>query len=773
VANLATGSKEGIISGEQIGFMPKLGCEMHVLSAIETVKMNASQGHYTAITFIDFSSAYDNVNLELLWEMLREAGVAENVITVLEDWYATRQYQVRAGDEKPGDVQDPFTADKGLHQGGPLSPLLWNIYMDPLLRRFKKETEGVVINGSQDQGELESAASFRSTSQAYADDIGVTTSAPSREGLRQKISLALGILQEWETDFQAEVNTKEGKTEIMAFAPHLDEEETKTLRSPAAGESPLGLLPPVPMGEHRKVNFVTSYRYLGCPLNQQLNFEAFVAKKVKSLEFQYNTLFKYNKALDKLSYRAKLQIANTLCISVVIYLINIVPMGADTLLQIDTICRKIARAVYSYPEGICTKPMDLETPFVPMLAMTAMQTYRQYQAVQHTIMEDFPAKRLLAFQQEFYHRPGTYAYDTEERLSALLYNKELREKVWTITNNEQIGPEARLIRHNIAASFLYTNYRSLEAFNEAPATKKALVEEIAKNARKPRMFDANEHIEDLYMGRLPVGAIPEDARVWSAWCPSLSLIGPRCASLLQQCTIPGLSPGVLVTRLGRDALAYYPWNQRRLVTKTGPKDPSVPLFSKQRPDRCPLCKMEGDENKESPHHYFFKCPHPQMVRHRKELKASLRNFLAEWLESLYQGTRLSNMLDEGKQELTNMLAAVQRVTTALKSDANDIQNWVIYRMLLALPFPSFLAAAEEGIAIDLGTIFDYARIMPRYTSKPANMLMRWATKWIKTFAETRLRLLPRGHYDHPFGQGVVQAEDVEQIEAGIAQVALA
>jgi Reverse transcriptase (RNA-dependent DNA polymerase) len=90
--------KEGIISGEQIGFMPKLGCEMHVLSAIQTVKMNASQGRYTAITFIDFSSAYDNVNLELLWEMLREAGVAENVITVLEDWYATRQYQVRAGD---------------------------------------------------------------------------------------------------------------------------------------------------------------------------------------------------------------------------------------------------------------------------------------------------------------------------------------------------------------------------------------------------------------------------------------------------------------------------------------------------------------------------------------------------------------------------------------------------------------------------------------------------------------------------------------------------
>jgi hypothetical protein len=261
----------------------------------------------------------------------------------------------------------------------------------------------VVINGSQDQGELESAASFRSTSQAYADDIGVTTSAPSREGLRQKISLALEILQEWESDFQAEVNTKEGKTEIMAFAPHLDEEETKMLKSPAAGESPLGLLLPVPMGEHRKVNFVTSYRYLGCPLNQQLNFEGFVAKKVKSLEFQYrySTLFKYKKALVKLSHRAKLQIANTLCISVVIYLINIVPMGADTLLQISTICRKIARAIYGYPEGICTKPMDLETPFVPMQAMTAMQTYRHYQAVQHTIMEDFPAKRLLAFQQEF------------------------------------------------------------------------------------------------------------------------------------------------------------------------------------------------------------------------------------------------------------------------------------------------------------------------------------------------------------------------------------
>jgi Reverse transcriptase (RNA-dependent DNA polymerase) len=339
---------------------------MHVLSAIETVKMNASEGRYTAVTFIDFSSAYDNVNLELMWEMLRVAGVAENVVAVLADWYATRLYQVRAGDEKPGDVQDAFIANKGLHQGGPLSPLLWNIYMDPLLRRFKRETDGVVINGSQDQGDLEASASFRSTSQAYADDIGVTTSAGSTQGLRLKLRYVVEILQDWERDFQAEVNTKEGKTEIMAFAPHLDEATTANLRSPKEGESSLGLLLPVPMGSNRRVNFVTSYRYLGCPLNQQLNFDAFVEKKVKSLKFQYNTLFKYNKALDKLSYRAKLQIANTLCVNVVIYLINIVPLSADTLVAIDSICRKIARAIYGYPEGICTKPMDLETPFVPM-----------------------------------------------------------------------------------------------------------------------------------------------------------------------------------------------------------------------------------------------------------------------------------------------------------------------------------------------------------------------------------------------------------------------
>jgi hypothetical protein len=140
------------------------------------------------------------------------------------------------------------------------------------------------------------------------------------------------------------------------------------------------------------------------------------------------------------------------------------------------------------------------------------------------------------------------------------------------------------------------------------------------------------------------------------------------------------------------------------------------------------------------------------VQKRKDLKESVRTFLPGWLESLYHGTRLSNMLDEGKQQLTKMLAAVERVVAALRNNNYQLQSWVVYRLLLALPFPAFLAAEGEAVAEDLGVIFDYSRIMPRYTSKPANMLMRWATKWIKTFAETRLRLLPKGHYYQLFGQ---------------------
>jgi hypothetical protein len=79
----------------------------------------------------------------------------------------------------------------------------------------------------------------------------------------------------------------------------------------------------------------------------------------------------------------------------------------------------------------------------------------------------------------------------------------------------------------------------------------------------------------------------------------------------------------------------------------------------------------------------------------------------------------------------------------------ELQDFLIYRLLLALPFPAFIARESEAVAKSLGAIFDTAQVLPRYASKPANILLRWATKWIWAIADARLEVLPPGYYPIP------------------------
>jgi len=61
----------------QLGFMPLLGAEMHVLTLLETLEMRRAVGRDTDALFVDIQGAYDNVPQDVLWHILRRAGVPE------------------------------------------------------------------------------------------------------------------------------------------------------------------------------------------------------------------------------------------------------------------------------------------------------------------------------------------------------------------------------------------------------------------------------------------------------------------------------------------------------------------------------------------------------------------------------------------------------------------------------------------------------------------------------------------------------------------------
>ena len=113
---------EPLFSDGSYGYRPKRSAQM----AIQKVKEYAEQG-YTQAVLIDLSKYFDTLNHDLLMNMVREQVHDKRVVELIKRFL------------KSGIMENGLyiRTQEGSPQGGPLSPLLANIYLD----KFDKEME--------------------------------------------------------------------------------------------------------------------------------------------------------------------------------------------------------------------------------------------------------------------------------------------------------------------------------------------------------------------------------------------------------------------------------------------------------------------------------------------------------------------------------------------------------------------------------------------------------------------------------------------------------
>ena len=80
--------------------------------------------------FIDYAKAFDCVDHNKLWKILKEVGIADHLTCLLRNLYAGQEATVRTGHG----TTDWFQIGKGVHQGCILSPCLLNLYAKYIMR---------------------------------------------------------------------------------------------------------------------------------------------------------------------------------------------------------------------------------------------------------------------------------------------------------------------------------------------------------------------------------------------------------------------------------------------------------------------------------------------------------------------------------------------------------------------------------------------------------------------------------------------------------------
>ena len=79
--------------------------------------------------FIDYAKAFDCVDQNKLWKILKEMGISDHLNYLLRNLYAGQEATVRTGHG----ATDWFQIGKGVHQDCILSPCLFNPYAEYIM----------------------------------------------------------------------------------------------------------------------------------------------------------------------------------------------------------------------------------------------------------------------------------------------------------------------------------------------------------------------------------------------------------------------------------------------------------------------------------------------------------------------------------------------------------------------------------------------------------------------------------------------------------------
>ena len=127
--------------------------------------------------FIDYAKAFNYVDHNQLWKILREIGIPDHLTCLLRNLYVGQEATVRTGHG----TTDWFQTGKGVHQGCILSPCLSNLFAEYLMRNAGLEVAQAGIK----------IAERNINNLRYADD--TTLMAESEEELK---SLLMKVKEE-------------------------------------------------------------------------------------------------------------------------------------------------------------------------------------------------------------------------------------------------------------------------------------------------------------------------------------------------------------------------------------------------------------------------------------------------------------------------------------------------------------------------------------------------------------------------------------------------
>ncbi|KAI0235174.1 hypothetical protein LSAT2_014355 [Lamellibrachia satsuma] len=295
------GTVDQTLREQQAGFRQDRSCTDQIATLRIIVEQSIEWNSSLYINFVDYEKAFDSVDRETLWKVLRDYGVPKKLVNMIKNSYEEMSCRVI----HEGQLTKNFEVMTGVRQGCLLSPFLFILVIDWVMKTATKEKRnGIQWTMLTQLDDLD-----------FADDLALLSH--SHRQMHDKTT-ELALISE-------RVGLK------------INKRKTKILRTNTTCETPIML-------EGETLEEVKDFRYLGSIVDTLGGTEADVKKRISKARVAFHLLRNVWKS-KVIGETTKIRLFNTNVKSVLLYGAETRRINKTTLKRIQTFVNHCLRRI--------------------------------------------------------------------------------------------------------------------------------------------------------------------------------------------------------------------------------------------------------------------------------------------------------------------------------------------------------------------------------------------------------------------------------------------
>ena len=287
----------------QFGFKKGLGCRNALFALRHCIQFFNEHGSNVYVASLDASKAFDKVNHFKLFTTLIRCGLPISFIDLIANWYGKLSVVVRWN----GSDSSTLSVSSGVRQGGILSPIMFNVYVNCMITSLRDSNNGCHVRN------------FFIGCIMYADDMLLLSASVIQ--LQKMLDLCGTVGSDLGLSFNCT------KSKCLAIGP-------------------VKIKTPSPMCINKaNINWVNKIQYLGLTINAGKKFDIDFSDTRRKFFMSVNSILSNGKHTAD---TVKLKLLESHCLPILLYAIESLDLNGPMLKSINSWWNAIYRKIFGY-----------------------------------------------------------------------------------------------------------------------------------------------------------------------------------------------------------------------------------------------------------------------------------------------------------------------------------------------------------------------------------------------------------------------------------------